>query len=344
MTTYWCDPNASLASSGPSVVPHYEAVVAESEESYPEVGVELQRLIEWNVDIFTGLLKEVMRYRLATKSKRRQSNLSSTSASSFIATTLAPLEEVKEIISLAAKPPIECDSSLLVDIEQATIQLQKLIHAIACKYKAENAFHNFQHASHVVMSTQKLLDKIAQYFDEATTTVPSSASQKAIVAIDPLTKFAIGFAALIHDIDHPGVSNAQLVLEQSDLAATYNGKSVAEQNSIVTSWDLLSSPEYRDLRKCICATDVELQQFRQIVVNVVMATDLFDKDLKAMRESRWMKSFETSVPRPSLEDTHRRATIILDLIIQLSDVSHTMQHFTVYKMWNFRLLTEMYSK
>jgi 3'5'-cyclic nucleotide phosphodiesterase len=105
---------------------------------------------------------------------------------------------------------------------------------------------------------------------------------------------------------------------------------------------LLSSPEYRDLRKCICATDVELQQFRQIVVNVVMATDLFDKDLKAMRESRWTKSFETSVSRPSLEDTHRRATIILDFIIQLSDVSHTMQHFTMYKMWNFRLLTEMY--
>jgi hypothetical protein len=41
-------------------------------------------------------------------------------------------------------------------------------------------------------------------------------------------------------------------------------------------------------------------------------------------------------------DPDRRASIVVDLIIQASDVSHTMQHFTIYKKWNARLLAEMY--
>jgi 3'5'-cyclic nucleotide phosphodiesterase len=342
MTTYWCEPNASLASSGPSELSHFEAAVSQGEDSYPEVGVELQRLIEWNFDVFSSLLRDIVKYRMTAKKQRHVANLASTCA---FTSMCAPLDEVQEVLSVPAESPIVCDSSLEADIgEKVSIQLEKLIQAIARRYRTANAFHNFHHASHVVMSTTRLLERIAEHLDEATTNVPCSESKSDGVAIDPLTKFAIVFAALIHDIDHPGVSNAQLVLEHSDLAAAYNGKSIAEQNSIVTSWDLLSSPEYVDLQNCICATDAELQHFRQIVANVVMATDLFDKDLKAMRESRWTKSFEQqSKSHPSVEDSNRRATIILDLVIQASDVSHTMQHFTVYKTWNFRLLTEMYS-
>jgi hypothetical protein len=48
---------------------------------------------------------------------------------------------------------------------------------------------------------------------------------------DPLTQFSIVFAALIHDVDHPGVSNAQLANEKSAIATLYRNKSVAEQNS-----------------------------------------------------------------------------------------------------------------
>ena len=42
--------------------------------------------------------------------------------------------------------------------------------------------------------------------------------------------------ALIHDADHPGVSNAQLAKEEPDLATTYRNKSLAEQNSLDIAW------------------------------------------------------------------------------------------------------------
>ena len=66
-------------------------------------------------------------------------------------------------------------------------------------------------------------------------------------------------------------------------------------------------------------------------MHVVLASwqtnDLFDKDLKAMRESRWGRSNSLSSAE---EDSDRRArTITLELVIQASGVSHTMQHFIV---------------
>lgn len=49
---------------------------------------------------------------------------------------------------------------------------------------------------------------------------------------DPLALLAIVFSALIHDVDHRGVSNAQLIQENKAMGDKYRGKSVAEQNSL----------------------------------------------------------------------------------------------------------------
>ena len=75
-------------------------------------------------------------------------------------------------------------------------------------------------------------------------------------------------SALIHDVDHVGVSNAQLVKEGDALAELYNGRSVAEQNSLDLSWDLLMGPDYDQLRDFLFPHKEELVRFRQLVVNV----------------------------------------------------------------------------
>jgi len=41
-------------------------------------------------------------------------------------------------------------------------------------------------------------------------------------------------------------------------------------------------------------------------------------------------------------DVDRKATIVIEHLIQASDVAHTMQHWHVYRKWNERLFTEMY--
>jgi 3'5'-cyclic nucleotide phosphodiesterase len=118
--------------------------------------------------------------------------------------------------------------------------------------------------------------------------------------------------------DHPGVPNAQVIKESTSLASKYKGKSCAEQHSIDVAWSTLLEPEYRELRNTICGTPVEVMRFRQLVVNLVMATDgmyalswfpisctwrqshpsrisvVIDKDLKALRDDRWNMAFPRS--------------------------------------------------
>ena len=51
-------------------------------------------------------------------------------------------------------------------------------------------------------------------------------------------------------------------------------------------------PVYEDLRAAIYENEAELQHFRQLVVNIVLATDIFDKHMKSIRDNRWDKAFQ----------------------------------------------------
>jgi 3'5'-cyclic nucleotide phosphodiesterase len=96
-----------------------------------------------------------------------------------------------------------------------------------------------------------------------------------------------------------------------------------------------------------------MQRFRQLIVNVVMATDLMDPDLKRLRNARWNRAFATGATNAAAQDAiassldssednvHRKATIVLETLIQASDVAHTMQHWHIYRKWNQRLFSEM---
>jgi 3'5'-cyclic nucleotide phosphodiesterase len=136
------------------------------------------------------------------------------------------------------------------------------------------------------MSVSKLLSRIvapSDVLDYMNGTQPQIAASLHDytfgITSDPLTQFAVVFSALIHDCDHSGVPNAQLVNENEPLANRYHSKSVAEQNSIDLAWSLLTEDDYKELRVAICGTAVELQRFRQLVVNSILATDLADKGM-----------------------------------------------------------------
>ena len=128
------------------------------------------------------------------------------------------------------------------------------------------------------------------------------------------------------------------------MAAAYNNKSIAEQNSVDLAYDLLMQESFTNLYGIICATEEEKTRFRELVVNTVMATDIMDKDLKNLRNARWEKAFsETAVKEScSQQSVNRKATIVIEHLIQASDIAHTMQHWHIYRKWNQRLFEEMY--
>jgi len=147
------------------------------------------------------------------------------------------------------------------------------------------------------------------------------------ISSDPLTQLSIIIAALIHDTAHSGVPNAQLALERPIMVAKYGKYSVAEQHSLDVSLELLEAPCYANLRTCIFPTQDDQDRFRQLVINSVLATDIFDKDLGAMRKARWEKAFGNDSAGKGLDELSmdRKATIVLEHVIQASDVAHTVR-------------------
>ena len=119
---------------------------------------------------------------------------------------------------------------------------------------------------------------------------------------------------------------------------------MAEQNSLDIAFELLLEEKYSDLRAAIYSDETEMLRFRSLVVNSVMATDIVDKELKSLRNARWEKAFSESASGD--EDgqvaTDRKATIVIEHLIQASDVSHTMQHWHIYRKWNELFFLECY--
>eukprot|EP00980_Cylindrotheca_fusiformis_P009541 scaffold2090_cov103-Cylindrotheca_fusiformis.AAC.7 len=86
----------------------------------------------------------------------------------------------------------------------------------------DNPFRNFEYASHVTALVKKLLTRIVKVDDgnglrRSTDHIDlvDMAEQFYGITSGPLTQFSVLFLAIIHDKDHPGVPNAQLVKENT---------------------------------------------------------------------------------------------------------------------------------
>ena len=69
----------------------------------------------------------------------------------------------------------------------------------------------------------------------------------------------------------------------------------------------------------------------------VLATDIADKELKVLRNARWDSAFsDQHQAEDPLATVNRKATIVIEHLIQASDVAHTMQHWYVAIFRSFR--------
>jgi hypothetical protein len=314
--------------------------------------VKQNRIVDWHADLLQRLLTNIVAHRQALGVKPDSANQMRVAERNLKNPDRIILDEVQDVIRLpqydakAAQNQAEIES---VEIDPVAIsQLRNYIHTIALMY-CDNPFHNYEHASHVMMSCVKLLGRIVEPDIETgdENAAKSLHDHTYGITSDPLTQFSVILSALIHDVDHSGVPNTQLIKENHKLCTLFKNNSVAEQHSVDIAWDLLMEDSYVDLRRMIYSSEQELKHFRQLVVNAVMATDIMDKELGLQRKARWNKAFSDEItmegPRPSSEeDTNRKATIVIEHLIQASDVAHTMQHWHVYKKWNGRLFEELY--
>ncbi|CAB9498657.1 Receptor-type guanylate cyclase gcy [Seminavis robusta] len=309
------------------------------------------RFVDWMTELLLADVRKMVAHR-------RQLGVKEDRTSDFVYRLpdgKTCMDEVKDVIQMSTfNEAAHCasDSSPVVIEPYIVESLRGFVSDVALLYR-RNHFHGFEHACHVTQSVSKLLHRIVK--PSIHPLCDGSHRDFALhmhdhtygICNDPLVAFALSFSSLIHDLDHKGISNAQLAKEAPVLATIYKNKSIAEQHSCELAFELLMQDRYKDLRRVIFGTTEQFHRFYQIVVNIVLATDIFDAELKAKREERWAKAFsetDCSIAVGNVQGAVNdvRATVVLEHIIQASDVSHCMQHWHVYQKWNRRLLMEMH--
>ncbi|CAB9499073.1 Receptor-type guanylate cyclase gcy [Seminavis robusta] len=344
-----------------------------------------QRLAEWNSNQLLTLLNQVVKQRNARVAREGNDSAIEEACVENIhlrwnVDSVAIIDEVKDVIPLPSFDPAllpnELDNKMTDLPEIAIQQLHDFVSIICSMYKKDLPNNNYQKASHVTMGVVKLLSRIvsnprndnrgvgakpSEKLEDAPTPEMLLYEKSLGIAADPMSQFALAFAALIADVDHPGVTNDQLVCEGSRLARIYNHVSIAEQNSFTTAWDLLMDPMFGELRSTIYSTREEFEHFRQVLVNAVMATDMNNVGVNEARVLRWEKAFykESNKDKvdelPSEDATNlsastnsfkkkfnldRKATAMMESIMQASSISSNMQHWHVFRKWNEREFQE----
>eukprot|EP00934_Nitzschia_sp_Nitz4_P008326 Nitzschia sp. Nitz4//scaffold37_size175936//127359//131135//NITZ4_002059-RA/size175936-augustus-gene-0.20-mRNA-1//-1//CDS//3329549827//8316//frame0 len=283
-----------------------------------------KRLIEWNVDILRKLLVEVNSHR--THVGDIGTEITDTQDWHTTFTETVAVESIQFLRCDKTNPRVCSETDLPPVVES---QLRDFVSTVAKMYRS-NEFHSFDHASQVAMSTNKLLNRMQSDLPFVT-----------IIKTQPLARFTLALAALIQDVDHPGCENPDLMRKDRELANAYEGRSVSEHNSFDVAWELLMDPAFEDLQRCIYHTFEEYIFFRQLLVNLVLATDVSDVQRIEFSKERWNRAFmHADTQHGSDELNNLRATLVLENVLQVSDVSYAMQHWHIFQKWNSKLFDE----
>ncbi|XP_028569499.2 3',5'-cyclic-AMP phosphodiesterase 4C-like isoform X2 [Podarcis muralis] len=189
-------------------------------------------------------------------------------------------------------------------------------------YHADVAYHNNIHAADVAQSTHVLL------------------SMPALEAVfTDLEILAAIFAAAIHDVDHPGVSNQFLINTNSELALMYNDASVLENHHLAVGFKLLQE-ENCDIFQNI--SKKQRQSLRKMAIDMVLATDMSKHmnllaDLKTMVETKKVTSLGVL-----LLDNYSDRIQVLQNIVHCADLSNPTKPLELYRQWTDRIMVEFF--
>lgn len=162
----------------------------------------IQSLIKWNVELLARALYSVVASRPPSARYRTGE------APVLESSGTLPVDEVAEVVTLPKHPVRQVTSLEKTRLPHKVMdQIHDFVSNVAAMYH-ENPFHNFSHASHVVMSVVKLLSRIVSptEMDQMDESKANASNREEVlhdysygITSDPLTQFACIFSALIHD-------------------------------------------------------------------------------------------------------------------------------------------------
>ncbi|KAL0966806.1 hypothetical protein UPYG_G00300360 [Umbra pygmaea] len=189
-------------------------------------------------------------------------------------------------------------------------------------YHSDVEYHNSLHAADVAQSMHILM------------------STPALDAVfTDLEILAAIFAAAIHDVDHPGVSNQFLINTNSELALMYNDESVLENHHLAVGFKLLQEDNCDIFQNL---TKKQRQSLRSMVIDMVLATDMTKHmsllaDLKTMVETKKVTSSGVLM----LDNSTDRIQVLRNMV-HCADLSNPTKPLELYRQWTDRIMNELF--
>nr|CCA17885.1 cAMPspecific 3' putative [Albugo laibachii Nc14] len=192
---------------------------------------------------------------------------------------------------------------------------------INSRYLSENPFHNACHAAdvmhglYVLLSTTQLRDKTSRH-----------------------NQFAVLLAAVMHDIEHVGLTNDFLTKSKHRIALENPGKAPMEEMHAVVADHLLQDPQMNLLSRL---DETQRTQVLDVVERTILSTALcvqgtLLQDVKHLCETWQAKGDVTDNSLLPFEEQ----LVLLRLAMHVSDIGQTTKPFTVHEKWVYRLNEE----
>merc|ERR1711934_483117 len=196
--------------------------------------------------------------------------------------------------------------------------LEQFIMEVRAKYN-DNPYHCFRHAFDVTQTCYAILT--------------SFSGAKYLTHLDIL---ALLVSALAHDIDHPGTNNSYQCTALTNLAITYNDKSVLEQHHCSTLFRVLSQ---EDLNILSGLTKEELLDVRKRIIGCILHTD---PTLHFESTSKLQQRLKLDQPVSCDSDDDRR--MVIQTILMTADISNIAKPWEVAKVWAERVSQEFFAQ
>jgi len=235
-------------------------------------------------------------------------------------------------------------------VDLLKIPMEKLcnyVRAIESDYNSENPYHNATHASDVLQSLHFLIQKALE--------------EEFMQGSSRINIFAILLAAIVHDCDHPGKTNAFHVQLKSELAVMYNDRSVLENwhaaHAFARMLDLdlskTGSNPAMDLQKknfrgvdsknnILCnATPEQFRIIRKHVIDAVLHTDM-TSHFESVNAAKGML-LEAAEDEDGMKNEDRTWRLLM-FTLHLADISGQAKEAPFFLKWTDRCMDEFFKQ
>ena len=153
-------------------------------------------------------------------------------------------------------------------------------------------------------------------------------------------------AGVCHDVGHKGYNNEYQIKMYTDLAITYNDKSILENYHICVTFKLLKNDNLNIFRNI---SKNDFSYVRKRIIDLILSTDMFyhSRIIALMKSRIENKNIKNGINSDKIisdagNNLFNEQQEVLNYLIHIGDISHSTKLFKITYKWSYLLTQEFW--